>query len=163
MQGVLDQPAATYSVAVRSAVSSAEAIKYRVSKWLLSFSRVRELTRTMVVAAGRRSSQGKRRWYTDGNGSFLDAAMRLVEIDDGVEAIGGSVVEIALDLGSGWRLVGLDGEQVLGAGTPDDLCDGGMVAMASIETSVPLRPSFPPRRSTAHRIGNCHVLTSSAE
>lgn len=38
------------------------------------------------------------------------------EIDEPVEAIGGSVVEITLNLGSVRPLVGLDGEQVVGAG-----------------------------------------------
>ena len=77
----------------------------------------------MVVASGRRSSPGKRRCAfepaglaADGDGALLDAAVALVEIDDGVEAIGGSVVEVALDLGPERRLVGLDREQVVGAG-----------------------------------------------
>lgn len=49
----------------------------------------------------------------DSDGALLDAAMGLVEIDGAVEAVGGSVVEIVLDLGSECGLVGLDGQQIV--------------------------------------------------
>src|ERR1051325_7226491 len=60
----------------------------------------------------------------DGDGSLLDAAVAFVEVDETVEARRWGVVEEGLDLVSQRWLVGLDGEQVLGAGLPDGGGDG---------------------------------------
>jgi hypothetical protein len=60
MQSVLDQHGVSGSFGHQRERGGGD--KYRVSKRLLSFSPVRELTRTIVVASGRRSSPEKRHW-----------------------------------------------------------------------------------------------------
>jgi hypothetical protein len=50
--------------------------------------------------------------------------MSLVVIDDRLEGVGGRRGEVILDLGAQGRLIGLDGQQVLGAGVPDGGGDG---------------------------------------
>src|SRR3546814_4051878 len=52
--------------------------------------------------------------------------MALVVVDEAVEAFCGSVGEEGLDLGTQGRLVGLHGQQVVGAGIHDRGGDGGV-------------------------------------
>lgn len=51
VESIFDQPVAAHRMAARSAARSVEAMKYLASKGLLSFSPVRDRTRTMVMMA----------------------------------------------------------------------------------------------------------------
>ena len=69
------------------------------------------------AGAARRGSGGRRRASrprADAHAALLDAAMALVEVGVGVEALAG-LGEGGLDLGAQGRLVGLDREQLVGA------------------------------------------------
>jgi hypothetical protein len=87
--------------------------------------------------------------------------MRLVEVGAAVEAAGGGVVEIAFDLGSERRLIGLDGEQVVGAGVAVALAIVALVATASMETSAPSRPPSAPRRFRSAGMAAVSLLLSA--
>ena len=70
--------------------------------------------------------------------ALFDAAMALVDIAWSCRAAGlAGIVEEALDLGMKARLVGLDGEQVVGAGSTMALAMSGLQAMASMVTRAP--------------------------
>lgn len=101
---------------------SAEAIKYRVSKRLVLQPGARADAHD-GCCAWQAQFDGKAALALDPASSRETVTVRClmrpwhpVEINEAVEAIGGSVDEIALDLGSARRLVGLHGEQVVGAG-----------------------------------------------
>jgi len=60
----------------------------------------------------------------EGDAALLDAAMAFVEIGDAVEAGRRRVLEESFDLGAERRLVGLDGEQIIGPRVDDGGSDG---------------------------------------
>lgn len=89
VQSVLDQPVAAHGMSGPFGRQFGGGDKVSRVETALSFSPMRELTRTMVVASGRRSSPGKRRWPSGQPVSretvtvrSSDAAMALVEIDE---------------------------------------------------------------------------------
>ncbi len=62
----------------------------------------------------------------DGDGSFLDAPVSLVEFGAAVEGAVGSVGEVGFDLGAQGRLVGLDCKEIVSAFGSDVACDPGI-------------------------------------
>ena len=86
----------------------------------------------------------------DADGALLDAAMALVDVGVDVERAGRGGGKGGLDLGAQRRSVGLDGEQVVGAGITDGLGDGAVGGdRIDRDQGAPCRPSAAARRSSS--------------
>ena len=112
----------------------------------------------------------------DGGAALLDAAMALVEIDVGFQSASG-IGEGGLDLGAEGRLIGLDGEQPVGAlgGAGDGAGDAGVGGDGVDRDERALQPvvgaeTFQERRDggefarlVRHRLGGQHKTGAGGE